>query len=1510
MGINRPETRRRLGLALALAWMAVVGVPTVATAQQIRTLLVATPNTDAASEAIASGFAHWLTLRIASTGLKGRVATPTTPDLRSALDQALVTGADYVVVPDLRVDDGQLQVRLRLYGPNSDELLGAARAEAPLASLGEAAAESADALLSQIGVTASGAPPLLDELATSSRAIDLVRRGELARAFREVQGKLSPTAMNLRDAIADMKDQTDVPSVERARLLAATGNDRKAWGLIAEEVKRQAKSVAPERKLMLAAAEVQLARQKPAKARKYLDRLVAMNAEDADAQLDLGLAHWQQKDAPQARQALELAATLDPDDPRPLEALEEIPSGDADQEAAVLLRIAEQESQRFNLSRAEKLYDRAAELSPARKAEVAQGRARMNERVGRHAEALGAWRVAVERDRKSAEAWTGLGRVQRLTGDSGAQKSLERAIALDPNNTGALSELGKLHVDFGRAALAEPVLRKALESEPRNAEVRRDLARALQANGKPAEALDVLVGPEAGPAGAKTLQQAARIQREMGDLDGARKSLDRAIALEPFDGELHEEMAVTLEAAGEAESADSAMQEAISLDGLVETTEEVAVEPVVAGGPNLDDLVLGFSSQVSRASSRTVAHMGMRQQWHWRAIAERWLMPRVTDEDALVAALERSLSLRFQLAEPTRPDTAAFDQALDRLYDFGDRTSLDARSIADVNALLGTDAIFLSRIVRHPAERGEETGACADPARIELEVRMLSGTHVDLVNILADAECLPGPMEAYGVWNLRAAGVYAVLLVLLVGPILRGFGTIVVEINLPPRTKGFLDIRISTTTMSAEQSKKKKAKKLGSGMKMSLRNFSRYRKQMAHRETVFRWIPARRQAYYVFVNGPLFDAMGEAEIGHFLEEQRAQVERGQTTRLKYDLNPSECALQVTVLMNRQPVQTARVAVREQADSLRYARGGAAYFVVGKGTYSVIVGLEDRATERVVTVENVERAIPVEIDLADDSLCMVRNCPEAVEPYLLGDFGTAATALEAAGETQLAHLMRGAYHQQRGENDLAADEFEAAGCIEEAAALRAEGLDQGKAADLFEKAGDYERAADAHREAGDLNDAGRCYELAYDYDQALECYEEVGNVPKAIEIHETVGAYLDAAHLCRTEGQIDRALSNLQNIEKRDPSFGEALRLMGEILLDRGDFDVAAEKLSEAISFAGGENAPVDLHELHARALSQGDDKQAALQAYQTVRRLDPSRDDVTRHIDALKEQIAQTRVAAGPASVGATDELESRYELLGELGRGGMGVVYKARDKRLNRIIALKRLPDNLRDNETAARLFLREAQAAAALNHTNITTIYDAGEENGVFHITMELLDGLAINQIQERHGVVSVRDATRLGMQVCAGLDYAHRQRIVHRDIKPANLFFTTDKIVKIMDFGLAKTIEEVRKTSTMIGGTPYYMAPEQAAGEAVDNRTDLYAFGVTLYRMTTGGFPFSEGDLAYHHRHTPPPDPRETKSDLDPGMAELILELIQKDPDARPASAADVAQRLQAIFKAIQA
>ena len=179
-------------------------------------------------------------------------------------------------------------------------------------------------------------------------------------------------------------------------------------------------------------------------------------------------------------------------------------------------------------------------------------------------------------------------------------------------------------------------------------------------------------------------------------------------------------------------------------------------------------------------------------------------------------------------------------------------------------------------------------------------------------------------------------------------------------------------------------------------------------------------------------------------------------------------------------------------------------------------------------------------------------------------------------------------------------------------------------------------------------------------------------------------------------------------------------------------------------------------------------------------------------------VEATSATVANTSADSGAitqTSGGDEDDESERYELLDELGRGGMGIVYKARDTRLGRMVALKRLPENLQEHPTAVKLFLREARSAAALNHPNIVTLFDAGQSKGVYFLTMELLEGQPLDKILEAHGRLRPQDAARLGVQIATGLQYAHENRIVHRDIKTANLFFTRDKVLKIMDFGLGE-------------------------------------------------------------------------------------------------------------------
>jgi predicted Ser/Thr protein kinase len=258
----------------------------------------------------------------------------------------------------------------------------------------------------------------------------------------------------------------------------------------------------------------------------------------------------------------------------------------------------------------------------------------------------------------------------------------------------------------------------------------------------------------------------------------------------------------------------------------------------------------------------------------------------------------------------------------------------------------------------------------------------------------------------------------------------------------------------------------------------------------------------------------------------------------------------------------------------------------------------------------------------------------------------------------------------------------------------------------------------------------------------------------------------------------------------------------------------------------------------------------------------------------------------------------------SRYKPEDELGRGAMGVVYRATDRVLERPVALKVMSPEVRKFPVALKMFLQEAKALAALNHPNIVTVFDQGEDNGETFMVMEFVEGTTLEARLERETRMGFRDAIGIAEQVCNGLAYAHKRRVIHRDIKPANIFIAEDGTVKLGDFGLARVLNELKIRKTEIRGTPLYMAPEQIRGTDIDFRVDLYAVGCTLFELLTGRPPFIEGEILYHHLHTEPPKPSELVSGIPAKLEMIVMACIAKNKEERFRSAGAVRDALRSV------
>jgi len=504
-----------------------------------------------------------------------------------------------------------------------------------------------------------------------------------------------------------------------------------------------------------------------------------------------------------------------------------------------------------------------------------------------------------------------------------------------------------------------------------------------------------------------------------------------------------------------------------------------------------------------------------------------------------------------------------------------------------------------------------------------------------------------------------------------------------------------------------------------------------------------------------------------------------------------------------------------------------------------------------------------------------------------------------------------------------------------------------------AARHFEVVGRYDKAADLYEQIGELSMAAKCYGKANNFVKAGELYEKLGDIIIAADFFERVKNYKKAGILYNKVNQTEQAISNLEKYfaehsEDKDILFElgrlymykdkvddaikmfqqliddeqykrESLKNLGECFLQKKLYDVAIDRYFECLGDEKKVNrSNLDIHYGLGCTYEFAGRYQEAKDTFNKILAIDFYYKDVQDRLKRVEEfSEIYSDVSAGPNRTMRMDsskqlreltiQTRRRYQIIRKLGEGGMGVVYLAIDQRLNRQVAWKVLPSHLASNKEFQQRLVREARATAQLNNPHIIAIYDFGTEQNECYISMEYIDGITLRKILADEKQLPMKKTLVYGIQIAEGLYAAHKAGIIHRDVKPENIMITTeDEKIKMMDFGLARLGDDVQLTREgCVVGSVRYMAPEQIKALELDQRTDIYAFGVILFEMLAGRTPFVGDNILAQHIHKDPPSVTEFRTDVYDDLNELILNCLKKKKEERPENCNDIFKILKDVY-----
>ncbi|MCP4470083.1 MAG: CHASE2 domain-containing protein [Gammaproteobacteria bacterium] len=410
---------------------------------------------------------------------------------------------------------------------------------------------------------------------------------------------------------------------------------------------------------------------------------------------------------------------------------------------------------------------------------------------------------------------------------------------------------------------------------------------------------------------------------------------------------------------------------------------------------------------------------------------------------------------------------------------------------------------------------------------------------------------------------------------------------------------------------------------------------------------------------------------------------------------------------------------------------------------------------------------------------------------------------------------------------------------------------------------------------------------------------------------------TPGALLAIGYLLITT---KRFLVTERGKARSDEESAESNRMLGIAFQTQGQLDMAFEKFRKC--------SPVDeqvLEAMYNLALDFERKRQfsKATSTYQYMAKHDKSFRDIDTRMDRSQKMEEAVLLGGSGGHAGGTLMLDGggiekpmlgRYEVEKELGKGAMGIVYLGKDPKINRVVAIKTmaLAQEFEEDELeeVKERFFREAETAGRLNHANIVTIFDAGEEHDLAYIAMEFLKGHDLARYCKPDNLMDMKTVISIVLRSAEGLDFAHQQNVVHRDIKPANIMYEPESdTVKITDFGIARITDSSKTKTGMVLGTPSYMSPEQLAGKKVDGRSDLFSLGVMLYQMLCGSLPFkaeSMASLMFKITNEEAPDIRTMRADIPEAMANIINRALTKNADERYQTGAELANALKTFMQ----